>query len=77
MKLSPFLKPVSALGLGAVLSVAVYSNIEQPAQAQSQDKVEAETLSEEILSTRECIEAATGSETISFNDFQGIEFTPE
>lgn len=81
MKLSLFLKTVSALGLVAVLSVAVYSNIKQPAQAQSQDKVEAEILSEEDPSTLTCIEAATGSEagseTISFDQFQGIEFTPE
>lgn len=72
---------MSVLGLIAILSVAVYSNVKQPTQAQSQDKVEAETPSEETLSARECIEAATGSEAgfglISFDEFQGIEFTPE
>lgn len=71
MKHSFSLKTVSALGVMAALSVAIYSNVKQPTQAQAQSGVVVESPSES-----DCT-AAIGYEDESFDQFQGIDFTPE
>ena len=71
MRHSLFLKTISAFGLMAAASVAMYSNDKQYVQARNQDDVEIET-----LSVGNCIEALVPEGEL-FHEFQGIEFTPE
>ncbi|MFG6101793.1 hypothetical protein U2F10_06045 [Leptothoe sp. EHU-05/26/07-4] len=71
MRHSFFLKTISAFGLMAAASVAMYSNDKQYVQARNQDDVEIET-----LSVGNCIEALVPEGEL-FHEFQGIEFTPE
>ncbi|NEZ67520.1 hypothetical protein D0962_32980 [Leptolyngbyaceae cyanobacterium CCMR0082] len=71
MRHSFFLKTISAFGLMAAASVAMYSNDKQYVQARNQDDVEIET-----LSVGNCIEALVPEGEL-FHEFQGIELTPE
>ena len=71
MKLSFFLKALSALSLMIALSVVVRSNAQQPVRAQTQHEVEADALSEV-----DC-DAVLAAAEEGFSVFEGIELTPE